>query len=89
MSKEVAKFGDYVTIEMFRYGVDNEFYTHKVVNSLKSNTWQDTPLKHGEGEVIHQRMETILSVIQEGLDERRVIRVLAKDCKLQPNRSNT
>lgn len=74
-------FGDYVKIEMLRYGVPNEFYIHKVVGSLRSNTWIDVPLETARYEMTqHESMEVVLNVIQCGIDETKVIRVRQKDC---------
>ncbi|WP_017728550.1 hypothetical protein [Halalkalibacterium ligniniphilum] len=75
-------FGDYVQIEMYRYHSENEFYIHKVVNSLESNVWVDVPIKCVPTETSHNQMEKVLSVIQCGVDETKVIRVREKDCKL-------
>lgn len=74
-------FGDYVVIEMHRYGAPNEFYIHKVVGAYKSNTWIDAPLKYNSEPTIHDHMETVLNVIQCGIDETKVIRVAEKYCK--------
>lgn len=74
-------FGDYVQIEMFRYNSPNELFVHKVVGVLESNAWIDAPLKWDSREVIHNQMETVLNVIQCGIDETTVIRVSQKDCK--------
>lgn len=73
-------FGDYVKIEMLRYGVPNEFYIHKVVGSLESNTWVDVPVKWPEEEQIHNKMEKVLNVICCGVDETKVYRVRENDC---------
>lgn len=73
-------FGDYVKIEMHRYGVPNEWFIHKVVGSLKSNAWIDTPLKWDSEMKGHDHMEVVLNVIQCGVDETKVIRVRQKDC---------
>jgi len=73
-------FGDYVKIEMHRYGVPNEFYLHKVVGALWSNVWIDAPLKWNSKPTIHDHSERILNVIQCGIDETKVIRVKDSDC---------
>lgn len=73
-------FGDYVKIEMLRYGVPNEFYIHKVVGSLESNTWVDVPIRVGEQEKVHNKMEKVLNVICCGVDETNVYRVRESDC---------
>ncbi|GKV66726.1 MULTISPECIES: hypothetical protein [unclassified Sporosarcina] len=76
-------FGDYVEIEMHRYGAPNEMFLHKVVSALRSNTWIDTPLKWDSQPTIHPEIEPVLNVIQCGIDETKVIRVRQKDCKLR------
>lgn len=73
-------FGDYVKIEMHRYGVPNEFYIHKVVGSFSSNGWCETPLRYDSKEKIHDYLEPVLNVIQCGVDEKEVITVAEKDC---------
>ncbi|KAA0563784.1 hypothetical protein F0342_12680 [Bacillus sp. CH30_1T] len=73
-------FGDYVKIEMHRYHSPNEFFIHKVVGALKSNTWIDTPLKWDSEPINHASMEKVLNVIQCGIDETKVIRVKESDC---------
>lgn len=78
--KNEIDFGDYVKIEMLRYGVPNEFYIHKVVGSLESNTWVDVPVKWPEEEKIHNKMEKVLNVICCGVDETKVYRVRENDC---------
>jgi hypothetical protein len=77
--KNDIDFGDYVKIEMFRYHSPNEWYLFKVVGAIRSNTWIDTPLKWDSEQTIHDRMETVLNVIQCGIDETKVIRVREKD----------
>lgn len=74
-------FGDYVEIEMHRYGAPNEMFIHKVVGALKSNAWIDAPLKWDSNLTSHDNMEPVLNVIQCGIDETKVIRVATKYCK--------
>ena len=74
-------FGDYVEIEMNRYGAKNEFYLHKVVGAFRSNSWIDAPLHWDSEPQTHRSMETVLNVIQCGIDETKVIRVAEKYCK--------
>lgn len=81
-------FGDYVEIEMFRYYSDNEFYTHKVINAMKSNVWVNVPIVSIPTETMHSEMEKVLSVIQCGINETKVIRVREKDCKKLKTRRN-
>lgn len=74
-------FGDYVEIEMHRYGAPNEHYIHKVVGAFVSNGWIDVPLKWDSEPKIHDHSEKVLNVIQCGIDETKVIRVAQKYCK--------
>ncbi len=74
-------FGDYVEIEQKRHGVENEMFIHKVINAIESNVWVDVPVQSPATESLHDSMEKVLSVIQCGIDETKVIRVREKDCK--------
>ncbi len=74
-------FGDYVKIEMHRYGAPNEFYIHKVVGALRSNAFIDAPLNWDSEPTLHDEMEDVLNVIQCGIDETKVIRVAKKYCE--------
>ncbi len=78
--KNHIDFGDYVKIEMHRYGASNEFYIHKVVGALESSGWIDAPLKWDSKPKLHDQMEIVLNVIQCGIDETKVIRVKQADC---------
>lgn len=80
-------FGDYVKIEMHRYGTPNEWYIHKVVGAMKSNGWIDTPLKWDAEVTAHDHMDVVLNVIQCGVDETKIIRVKQSDCiKMEVNK---
>lgn len=83
-------FGDYVEIEMHRYGAPNEWFIHKVVRGgVQSNVWIDAPLKWDSEPVSHEHMEPVLYVIQCGIDETKVIKVAQKYCKkIQEDRTN-
>ena len=81
-NKDDVDFGDYVNIEMLRYGVKNEWYLHKVVGAFKSNTWIETPLKWDSKPIIHDKVEVVLNVIQCGIDETKVIQVKKDDCRI-------
>lgn len=74
-------FGDYVEIEMHRYGSLNVFFIHKVVEAFKSNAWIDAPLKWNSKPTLHDHSEKVLNVIQCGIDETKVIRVAQKYCR--------
>lgn len=79
-SDEDIDFGDYVEIEMQRYGADNEFFIHKVVGSFRSNYYLTAPLRWDSEKEIGET-EDVLNVIQCGIDETKVIRVRKSDCK--------
>lgn len=81
-------FGDYVEIEMYRYGAHNEFYLHKVIGTFVSNAWATVPIKYGSNDdctgkesVLHKRSEEVLNVVQCGIDETEVFRVRKSDVK--------
>lgn len=74
-------FGDYVEIEMHRYGATNEFYIHKVIGAGRSNGWVETPLKWNSEMVLHDDVEDVLNVIQSGCAETIAFKVNKKDCK--------
>ena len=69
MKKEELKFGDYCAIEQNRFGVDNVFFTHKVIRTLQSNTWVNVPVMVNPVETIHNTMEDVVSCICCGVDE--------------------
>ena len=71
---EMPVFGDKVSIEQFRYGADNEFYTHKVIGTLKSNTYADVPQTGGYEQYIHKEVVDVVQVICEGISEDKVLR---------------
>lgn len=73
------EFGDYAIIEQKRFGVPNELFTHKVISTLRSNTWVDVPVKTPRKEVIHDEIEEICLCICCGVDETEVHRYRAKD----------
>ena len=75
-------FGRYCTIEMKRYGVENEFYRHKVIGSLGSNTWVEVPIKSPATETMHNHVEEVINVIRCGVSEVKVYRVRLKDVEL-------
>ena len=71
---EKPVFGDKVSVEQFRYGADNEFYIHKVIGTLKSNTYADVPQTGGYEEYIHKEQVDVVQVICEGVSEDKVLR---------------
>ena len=77
-------FGDYVSVEMKRYGADNEHYTHKVIGIIRSNTWIDVPVDgkdNCERPKIHGQLEDIVLCVCCGVCEERVDRYSVKDVK--------
>lgn len=79
MKKTSPDFGDYVHIEMKRYGCPNEIYCHKVINRLKSNTWVDIPVQSPATEIIHSEIEDVISCITCGVEEIEVLKYRIKD----------
>ena len=75
------KFGDYVHIEQKRHGCDNEMFSHKVINVLRSNTWVDVPVQGPATEILHDKMEDVVSCICCGVSETEVLRYRVKDVK--------
>ena len=71
---EMPVFGDKVSIEQFRYGADNEFYTHKVIGTFRSNTYADVPQTGGYEQYIHKETVDVVQVICEGISEDKVLR---------------
>ena len=71
---------------MKRYGVPNEFYTHKVINIFRSNAWVDVPVQEPAKEVLHKEMEDVVSCICCGVDETEVLKYRVKD--VAPHLSN-
>lgn len=65
-------FGDYCVIEMKRYGVDNEFYIHKVIGAFQSNTYVDVPVQTPATEEIHVGVVDVVACICCGIDEMQV-----------------
>ena len=74
MTEHQIGFGDYVVIEMNRYGVPNEMYVHKVINTLVSNTWVDVPVISIGEETIHSEYADVASCICCGICETKVMK---------------
>jgi hypothetical protein len=78
--KAKIDFGDYVLIEMHRYGTDNEKYLHKVVNgNLKSNSYVDVPVVGVANETLHPKVDEVVSCICCGVNETVVLNYRLKD----------
>ena len=73
-------FGDYCHIEQKRFGVPNEMYLHKVIGSLRSNTWVETPVTWERQEVRHEDLEDVLACVCCGVSERQILHYRASDC---------
>lgn len=83
---EPIDFGDYVEIEMYRYHAANEFFIHKVIGALVSNTFATVPIRYGETGtgtkgIPHKQSEEILNVVCCGIDESKVFRVRKADVR--------
>lgn len=76
-------FGDYCTIEMKRHVGPNEFYLHKVINSLSSNTWVDVPVQEPAIETIHHEMADVISCVCCGVLEKEILKYRVSDVELQ------
>jgi len=76
-------FGRYCTIEMKRYGVENEYYKHKVIGLFKSNSWVHVPIETPSKETLHKEIEDVINVICCGVREDKVYRVRLKDVRLE------
>lgn len=73
-------FGDYVTIEMKRYGVPNEQYLHKVIKRFKSNSYVSVPVQSPAQET-NSELEEVVSCICCGVEETDVFNYRVKDVK--------
>ena len=78
-------FGDYIEVEQKRFFGENEFYTYKVINTLKSNSWIDVPAVLHLGDVLHDSMEPIVLCVVQGISEETVYRFRVSDVKLLKN----
>lgn len=65
-------FGDYVTLEMKRYGVPNEHFIHEVLSSpFTSNSWRNVPIDARDPEEhLHDTGETVVAVRAQGVNPR-------------------
>lgn len=84
----MADFGDYVSIEMKRYGVKNEHYLHKVIGRLRSNHAAKVPIDSagtGTKAIPLGEVCDVLNVITCGVDETAVFKVCAADARITPH----
>jgi len=74
-------FGDYVTIEQFRYYAENEIYQYKVIQSLNSNGYVDVPVTGFAKESGHDKVVPCVRCICCGVVEDRVLKFRVEDVK--------
>jgi len=78
-------FGDYVRIEMKRYGADNEFYLHKVIGRSRSSHAAKVPIDSGldtgtgTDPVSLGGIKDVLHVVQCGVVEDRIFKIALED----------
>jgi len=82
-TRAFPQFGDYCTIEQKRYGWPNEHYTHKVIGTLKSNTWVDVPVQSPATETCHyvDELVDVVACVCEGINEREILRYRVLDVR--------
>lgn len=73
--KDWPNFGDYVFVQM---RVGDSFY-HKVIGTLMSNAWVDSPVGYDKTAVFHEESELIANVVCCGVSEDEIYRVRVKD----------
>lgn len=80
-------FGRYCLIEQKRYGVPNEKFLYKVINTLNSNSWSDVPVDYCDKDrKLHDHCEQVVNVICCGVSEDKVERYRLCDVELLPNK---
>jgi hypothetical protein len=80
------EFGDYVTIEQKRFGVDNEMYLHKVIGVFSSNAYVAVPVQIPDEEKIHEGgCVPVVACICCGVQETEVRKYRLKDVKMAPS----
>lgn len=84
----MIKFGDYVEIEMKRYGVPNEMFLHKVIGTLMSNTYVDVPVQSPATASIHSGLVDVVACICCGIDETEVLKYRLEDVKKVERNNN-
>lgn len=88
MKAEGFKFGDYVTIEQKRFGVENEHYHHKVIGVKKSNTYVTVPVQNRK-EVNHGEVVDVVCCVCCGVDEREIFKYRVEDVVLLESQPET
>ena len=86
MGGDLPQFGDYVEIEQKRFKGDNEFYTYKVIGTLRSNMWVDVPVVAGGVEDPRDEMADVVSCICCGVAEYTVQRFRVSDVRFASQR---
>lgn len=82
-SSRLPEFGDYVEIEMHRYGAENEMYLHKVIGrDGSSNAYVDVPVKGVTEETRHDNIISVVRCVCCGVDERQIFKYRVEDVKL-------
>lgn len=80
-------WGRYCLIEQKRYGVVNEKFLYKVINTFNSNAWSDVPVDNCDKEIkLHDHCEQVVNVICCGVSEDKVERYRLCDVELLPNK---
>ncbi|MHB0967425.1 MAG: hypothetical protein ACYC36_13330 [Bellilinea sp.] len=75
------EFGEYVAIEQRRFFTENEFYLHKVIGELQSNTWVEVPVETPCKETTHKEMADVVACVCCGVSEREIFRYRVADVK--------
>lgn len=75
-------FGDYCTIEQFRYSPKNEYYLYKIIGRLQSNTYVDVPVRADRKEVLHDKIIDVVRCICCGVSETEVLKFRVEDVLL-------
>lgn len=78
-NKSWPDFGDYAVVEMERLGGKNEFFYHKVIGVLESDTYVDVPIRTPVKEATHGHYTKVARVVCCGVSENTVYCVPIKD----------
>ena len=76
-------FGRYCEIEQ---GFSNEKHIYKIINTFRSNSYKDKPLRYNSEQYIHDEIVQVLTVVHCGIDETKCERVALKDVELLPSK---
>jgi len=72
-------FGDYARIEQKRHGCDNEMYLHKVIGTLRSNTYVDVPVQSPAKEIVHDEIVDVVTCVCCGVSETTILKYRVAD----------